>query len=101
MNSVGMLLGINFLWPEAVNLSVCAIILINTQLATLAVFTLLITSLPLLIIFLLSELKAMVICGSSFGTPVYTSRDTLWGYLEAGLLCSFARHYPVRKMKGG
>lgn len=52
-----------------------------------------------LIVFLFSELKAVVICGSSFRTPVYTFGDTFWDCLGAGLLCSFARHYPDKIME--
>lgn len=67
-----MLLGIKFLWPEAVNLFVCY----NPGLhsATVAVFTPLIMVSLLLIAFLLSDLKAMVIY-CSFGVFSYTSGD--------------------------
>lgn len=87
-----MLLGVKFVWPEAVNLSVCY----NPDLhsATVAIFTLLITVSLLLITFLLSELKAMVIY-YPFGAVIYASGHSFWGYLRAGLLGFSARHYPV------
>ena len=88
-----MLLGMKFVWPEAVYLSVCY--KPDLRSATLTVFTLLIMVSLLLITVLLSELKAMVIYESSFGAPIYTSGDSFWGYLRAGLLCPSARHYPV------
>lgn len=72
INSVGMLLGIKFVSPEAVNLFVCY----NPDLhsATVAVFTPLIMVSLLLIAFLLSELKAVVIY-CSFEAFSYTSGD--------------------------
>lgn len=64
-----MLLGMKFVWPEAINL--CAVILIYTQLRVV-IFTLLITVSLLLSTFLLSEgtVMAMSYC---FRALVYTS----------------------------
>jgi len=72
-----------FVWPEAVNLSVCY----NPDLhaATVAIFTLLIMVSLELIPFLLSELEAMVICESSFEAPISISGDSFWGCLRAAL----------------
>lgn len=80
-----------FVWPEAVNLSVYYNLDLHS--ATVAISTLLIVVSLLLIIFLLSELKAMVI-SYSLGALIYTSGDSFEGCLRAGLLCNSATRCP-------
>lgn len=87
-----MLLGMKFVWPEAVNLSVCY----NPQLLSYCCSIYPANHVSLLLItFLLSELTAMVTYCSS-GALIYTPANSCGGYLRAGLLCPSARHYPVR-----
>lgn len=76
-----MLLGMKFVWPEAINL--CAVILIYTQLRVV-IFTLLITVSLLLSTFLLSEGTAMA-TSYCFRALVYTS-GTCYGAVKAPLM---------------